>query len=67
MLIKKTLPVIPMGFLKSSSVVTNSEKTLLNKTQTMSLNHTPATKLKPPSLPLLILCFMIVKSQAQQK
>ena len=61
MLIKKALPVMPIGFLKSSNLVTNSEKTLLNKTHKRSLSHTPATKLKPPSFPLLILCLIMVK------
>src|SRR6478736_3673150 len=60
--IRNALPVKPISLLKCSSCITSSEKALLKITQSRSLNQTPATKLKPPALPLLILCLMIVNA-----
>ena len=60
--IRNALPVKPISLLKCSSCITSSEKALLKITQSRSLSQTPATKLKPPALPLLMLCFIIVNA-----
>ena len=59
-MIRNKLPKYPITLVYSFRLVTRAENTLPITTNTISLAHTPATKLKPPVCPLVRLCFMMV-------
>lgn len=58
---RNKLPIYPMVCLYCNNAFTHSENALLRIINSISLTHTPATKLNPPSLPLFKLCLMMVK------
>jgi len=59
--IKNKLPTKLMVFWILNNSLTNCEKAFPKITHRRSLTQTPATKLKPPARPLVMLCFMIAK------